>query len=176
MGANRIHVPRLTSAVSIGWGLALLAALLAGCAKEKKTNPDVLRAEIDAANKQFMETFARADAAGLAASYTDDAQMLPPGSQTLEGRQAIEGLWKGLFGLPVKEFQIETRELLGHDGDVCEVGRYRLIGTDGSIFEAGKYIVIWRRGEGGWKIYRDIWNADVPAPTLPAAAGADTLR
>jgi uncharacterized protein (TIGR02246 family) len=164
------------STVSMGWCLVFLAVALAGCAKEKKTDPAALRLEIDAANKHLMETFARADAAGLAAIYTEDGQMLPPGSQTVEGRTAIEALWKGLFALPVKEFQVETRELLALDDDACEVGRYRLIGTDGSIFEAGKYVIIWRRGVGGWKIYRDIWNADVPAPTLPAAAGADTLR
>ena len=156
--------------------LALLAAVSAGCAGGKKSDPDAVRTEIEAANKQFMEIFARGDAATLAGAYTEDAQALPPGSQIVEGRAAIEAMWRGLYSLPVKEIQLETKEVVGHEDDACEVGRYRLIGNDGSIFEAGKYVVIWRRGEGGWKLYRDIWNADAPAPTLPAAAVADSAR
>ena len=176
---NTIPTTRTRSSARpiVSWlAVALLAPALTGCAGEKKADPTALRAEIEAANKQFMDTFAKADAAGLAAAYTDDALVLPPGSQTLEGRAAIESLWKGLLSLPVKEIQLETREIFGHDGEACEVGRYRIIANDGSVFEAGKYVVVWRRGESGWKLHRDIWNADVPAPALPAAAPADSAR
>lgn len=169
-----IGIARRTASAVACLAAAFLAASFSGCASEKKQDPDALRAEIEAVNKHFMETFARGDAATLAGAYTEDAQALPPGSQVVEGRPAIEAMWRGIFSLPVKEFQLETREVVGHGDDASEVGRYRLIGNDGTVFEAGKYIVIWRRGEGGWKVYRDIWNADAPAPALPAAAVADS--
>jgi len=167
---------RRAAPIVAGLAAAVLMAVAAGCASEKRQDPEALRAEIDAANKHFMETFAKGDAATLAGAYTEDAQALPPGNQTVEGRSAIEAMWRGIFSLPVKELQIETREVVGQGDDASEVGRYRLIGNDGSVFEAGKYVVIWRRGEGGWKLYRDIWNADAPAPTLPAAAVADSVQ
>ena len=158
------------------WLTVALLAAAAGCASGKKADPASLRAEIDAANKRFMETFARADGSALSEMYTEDAQLLPPGSQAIEGRAGIETLWTGLFALPVKEIQLETRDLFGHGDDACEVGRYRLVGNDGSIFEAGKYTVIWRRQEGGWKLHRDMWNTDVPAPAVSATAPADSAR
>jgi ketosteroid isomerase-like protein len=26
----------------------------------------------------------------------------------------------------------------------------------------GKYVVVWKRGKGGWQLYRDIWNETPP--------------
>ncbi len=39
-------------------------------------------------NKTFMRAFEKGDAAGVAALYTDDGQVLPPGSDIITGKEA----------------------------------------------------------------------------------------
>ena len=38
---------------------------------------------------QFAETFNRGDTAGVAAFYTEDAYLLPPGAEMAKGRTAV---------------------------------------------------------------------------------------
>jgi len=32
------------------------------------------------------------------------------------------------------------------------------------MLDKGKYIVIWKKVDGEWKYYRDIFNSDLPIP------------
>ena len=51
-------------------------------------------ATIQKLKDQFGEAFNRADAAGVAAFYTEDAYLLPPGADTAKGRAAVQNFWK----------------------------------------------------------------------------------
>ena len=44
------------------------------------------RAEVDEANRRFMEAFERGDAASVAALYAEDAVVLPPDAPMISGR------------------------------------------------------------------------------------------
>ncbi len=146
-----------------------------GCVA-KREDPAVARAAIEAANKQFADAFNRDDARGMAALYGETAQLLPPGSQPLEGRTAIETFWRGIAELPIADLQLQTVDVESHPDGACEVGRYKMIGSDGGEIDSGKYIVIWKRDATGWKIYRDIWNSSVPPATAASGAGTDSAR
>jgi ketosteroid isomerase-like protein len=37
-----------------------------------------------------------------------------------------------------------------------------LSGDSGKVNDRGKYIVIWRKVGGQWKLYRDIFNTNMP--------------
>jgi len=54
-----------------------------------------IREVIEARDRQFMETFRRGDAEGLAALYTTDGQAFPPNSEMASGAQAIQAIWQG---------------------------------------------------------------------------------
>jgi uncharacterized protein (TIGR02246 family) len=154
--------------------LALLAPLGASCQSAPKEDPGALRSAIDAGNRQFMEAFARRDGAAIGLLYAEEAQVLPPGTPPVEGRAPIEAMWKSVLALPLAEVRLETVEVRGLGDTAWEVGRYAMIGTDGQTAETGKYIVIWKRNETGWKLYRDMWSSNTPAaapaPEAPAAA------
>jgi uncharacterized protein (TIGR02246 family) len=154
--------------------LVLVAVTLAGCTQVKREDATNARAGIDAANHQFMDAFARGDAGAIATLYAEDGQLLPPGNQPVQGRTAIEKLWRGLLSLPVKGFQLTTTELIAHDDDAVEVGRYAIIGNDGRELDSGKYIVLWKRGAAGWRLYRDIWNSNAPVVSAPPTAPPDS--
>lgn len=153
----------------------LVALTWIGCAMERKESPADVRSAIDAVNGQFEDAFSRGDAARIATLYAEDAQIYPPGNPPVSGRVEIEKTWRGVLALPVKEMRLETAEVQAFGDDATEVGRYTLVANDGRELDAGKYIVLWKRGAGGWKIHRNIWNSDAPLVTAPPVAPPDSL-
>ena len=143
----------------------LLFAFLAGCQSAPKQDPTALRSALDTANRQFMEAFSKKDGAALGLLYTEDAIALPPGAVQVEGRAAVEAMWKSMLSLPLSGFELKTAETGGGIETAWERGQYRLLQNDGSVADAGKYVVVWKQTAAGWRIHRDIWNSDAPSAT-----------
>jgi uncharacterized protein (TIGR02246 family) len=121
------------------------------------------REAIAAANQNFMASFARGDAAGMAALYTTNGQLLPTHSDFVTGTKAIQGFWQAVIDMGIKEATLETLEVEGHNETAYEVGKFTLRGSAGQVLDRGKYVVIWKREGGRWKLHRDIWNTSMPA-------------
>lgn len=126
-----------------------------------ESGDNLARARIEQANERFEEAFGRQDAAAMAALYTASGQLLPVGSGVIEGKEAIERFWQGVFDTGLTRADLETVEVFaGPDGDTAtEVGRYRLA-AGGQEADVGKYVVVWVRTPEGWKLHRDIWTTD----------------
>jgi uncharacterized protein (TIGR02246 family) len=127
-------------------------------------SPKEIREAIAAANRGFLEAFARGDAAGAAAVYTEDAAILPPNGETMNGRAAIQGFWQGALDMGLRGATLETTELDIYPTAAVEVGKYTLSVAGGQVVDQGKYIVVWKQEGGAWKWHRDIWNSSLPAP------------
>lgn len=121
--------------------------------------------DIAAANENFMAAFNRGDAAGLAALYTENGQLLPPNSDFLSGKQAIQTFWQALMDMGIKTAQLEIVEVEDHGDTAIEISTYTLQDEDGQLLDRGKYLVIWKQEAGQWKLHRDIFNSSLPAPT-----------
>lgn len=104
-----------------------------------------MRAVIEAANDVFMATFNRGDAAGLAALYTEDGQLMPPNAGFLTGREAVQGFWQAVMDMGVREAAIITGEVEGHGDTAIEVSRFQLFGEGEQELDQGKFIVIWKQ-------------------------------
>ncbi len=115
------------------------------------------------ANQRFITSFAAQDAANLVALYTDDAQLLPPHSDLIEGVDHITAFWQSGFDMGLAGANLETLEVDNEGDTAIEVGQYRLTAGDGSTADEGKYLVVWKRIEDRWYIHRDIWNTSRPA-------------
>ena len=124
-------------------------------------SPDV-NAAIAAANREFMEAFARQDAAGMAGMYTAEGQLLPANSDFVSGTSAIEQFWGGAMGMGIRTAKLETVELEAHGETAVEVGKYTLGGDEGQTLDQGKYVVVWKNDGGTWKLHRDIWTTSMP--------------
>jgi len=116
------------------------------------------------ADQKFMATFGRGDAAGLAELYTENAQFLPPNSDFVNGRQAIQVTFQALMDMGISAIDIETLEVEGYGDTASAVGRYTLRNKNGETLDKGKFIVIWKQDAGQWKLHRDIINTSMPAP------------
>jgi ketosteroid isomerase-like protein len=146
--------------------LALLAVLVSACATPEPPvqQPRDVSSEVGAANEQFAAAFGALDAEALAGLYMTDAKLLPPSSDFVTGRGAIQTFWQGVMDAGVASASLTTEEAIAVDSLAFEVGRYALADADGNPIDEGKYIVIWRLTADGWKLHRDIWNSSrVPA-------------
>ncbi|MCH8144907.1 MAG: SgcJ/EcaC family oxidoreductase [Gemmatimonadetes bacterium] len=143
--------------------VVLVGVALCGCRPPQAEPPADVTAEIQTANDQFSAAFAAQDAAALANLYTAQAQLLPPNSDFINGREAIETFWQGAMDAGVAEATLTTEEAMGTDSMAVEVGRYEMSSADGSTIDEGKYIVWWQRTPAGWRLHRDIWNSSRPA-------------
>jgi ketosteroid isomerase-like protein len=123
-----------------------------------------VREAIVAANEHFMGLFKRGDAAGLAAQYTAEGQVLPPNGDFVRGPEAVQGFWQAVMDMGIKEARLETAEVEGHGDTAIEVSTFTLLGEGGQVLDRGKYIVIWKQDGGQWKLHRDIFNSSLPPP------------
>ena len=127
-----------------------------------QSSSNEVRGAIESANEKFMATFSTGDAAGMAALYTESGQVLPPNSEIVTGKQALQGFWQALMDMGIKEATLEIAEIEDHGDTAIEVSKYTLRGEEGKVLDKGKYIVIWKLEQGQWKLHRDIFNSNIP--------------
>lgn len=115
-----------------------------------------------AAEKRFVAAYNRGDAPGLAALYTRDGQIMPPNTELVAGPPALESLFRSFWDAGDTVIKLETVETEGSGDIAYEVGSYTLSGRAGRVNDRGKYIVVWKKVDGQWKLYRDIFNSNMP--------------
>lgn len=119
---------------------------------------------IEAAGKEFETAFNGGDGTGVASLYTEDAALLPPGADRVEGKADIATFWQGAIDAGLTDLDLSTVEVVEADDLAFEVGSVtmRAPNAEGAVVPlAGKYMVVWQRGDDGvWRLHRDIWNID----------------
>lgn len=115
----------------------------------------------------FEAAFNRGDIAAVAALYTEDAEVLPPGGPLTAGRPAIAQFWQGVREAGIRRVALHPRAIEASGDLAAEVGTADLEvhGGEGQPTTVTvKYVVVWRRQVGGsWQMALDIWNSDAPA-------------
>ena len=118
-------------------------------------------AAIQQVNDRFAEAFNSGDMAAVAAMYTEDAFVLPPGAEMTQGRDKIQALWQGAAE------QMSDLKLTATDVKPLGDSAAREIGTataktkgDQPQDMTEKYVVIWEKVGDEWKIATDIWNTN----------------
>lgn len=123
----------------------------------------MVRADIEAANKELSRAFGSGDTAAMAALYTENATVLPPNSPMIRGRRAIEEFWKGAMAMGVQSIQLTTLDVESSGDLAYEIGNATLeIRPQGGnpSTDTVKYVVAWKRQpDNSWKLAADIWNS-----------------
>jgi uncharacterized protein (TIGR02246 family) len=130
---------------------------------------DPARASIEKLGTAFADAFNRGDIAAIAAMYSDDAVVLPPDSDLVQGRSAIEALWKSTRDSGMRDLAFTILEVHSSRDLAVEVGKadFKMQTADQaeSPSQTVKYVVVWKRQKDGtWKLFRDIWNSMPSAP------------
>jgi len=136
---------------------ALLGVLTTSCIEPRPIVAGSDRKGIEAAVSRYVAASNRGDADALTQLYAEDAVLLPPSHEPIEGRAAIGAFWhQGTDqGLQVTTLKVEVNGNLGY-----LVGRYHLPATVEEPADSGKYVMCLKRQlDGSWKLTADIWNS-----------------
>jgi uncharacterized protein (TIGR02246 family) len=119
------------------------------------------RATIQNLNDQFAKAFNTGDIAAVAAHYTEDAVVLPPGAEMVMGRDAILTFWKSAAEqiADIKLTAVDIKPL--GDNAAREIGTFSLRTKGAQPHQVtGKYVVVWEKVGADWKLAADIWNTN----------------
>src|SRR3954468_14167632 len=118
-------------------GLAGVSTAIAGESREASAQqtgaagrPDPRRA-VEAFVAKYLDTYNRKDAAGVAALYTEDGLLVPPGPITT-GRQNIEKAWRAVFDAGRTGLRYEIQQVQAEGNVVWSVGRFTVRAPDES--------------------------------------------
>ena len=120
------------------------------------------KAEIEEANKNFMTLVAAGDSIGLANLYTNDAKFMSAGAPSVVGRANIQTAMSNIVKSGITGVDLRLENVYGTEDLLAEEGELTLfVGEDAVAVE--KYIVLWKKEDGKWKLFRDIFNSNLPA-------------
>jgi uncharacterized protein (TIGR02246 family) len=147
---------------------AAVLLLLFGCTQPTPAPPMVappvvdLKAQISANEAAWAAAANRGDAAAVAAMYTENATMLPPGADMQKGRAAIEKTVGSIGHSGVRNFTLTTLDVeqLGPNA-AREIGEFSLDAPGPKkkpVKVYGKYATVWKQVGGKWLLDVDIWN------------------
>jgi uncharacterized protein (TIGR02246 family) len=109
------------------------------------------RAAILANDTAFIKSFNAADAKGIAATFTEDAEVIDEDNLKIEGRRAIEERFLGYFAaIPGAKLTLETESLKFLSADSALVrGRSKVVLAEGES-DSSRYTVIFVKRNGAW--------------------------
>ena len=124
---------------------------------------NAMRKIIDEKNNQFTKAHITGDTAFLNNIFTVDGKVFAPNSDVVVGRSAIAAVNLEYINFGIKEFREETTALYGNEEYLINEGKYFMSYGKDNTSEKGKFINIWKKVDGNWKLYSNIWNSNLPA-------------
>ena len=147
----------------------LIAGLLVGCgpsAPAPLSEADL--AAIEATSATFMKAMQEGNWEGAAATYTEDAVLLPPNHDAVAGRASIRDYF-GTFP-PISNFMVKNVDIRGAGDMVVVRGTYSMTLTIPGMppmDDHGKFVDVRKRqADGTWKYQWDMFNTSVPLPGM----------
>lgn len=153
-----------------------LVLSLSACTSPQPIEPIDITAEIQSLNNGFEADFAKGDATGLAARYTEEGKLMPPNGAVLTGRDAIEGYWEATIGAGVVAQNMTTTRATSYGTAAVETGTVEIATPDGQVLDKVKFMVHWKLVNDEWKMHEDIWNSSLPVLEPPVENGESTVE
>jgi len=117
------------------------------------------RAGIDKTNKKLMAAVAAGDPTAIASLYTVDAKLMFAGKPATVGRDNIQAVFSEILKSGVSKIELKTQEIFGAGDLVAEEGEVTVY-VNGNAVAEEKYIILWKREDEEWKLFRDIANSN----------------
>lgn len=154
-----------TITIAILSGAITFAGLLTTGCRDSAAAFDVtaMRKIIEGKNSQFTQAHITGDTTFLNNIFTRDGKAFPPNSDVVIGRSAIAAVNSQYVQFGIKEFREETTAFYGNEDFLIDEGTYYIrYGRDDTI-DKGKYLNVWKKEDGDWKIFTNMWNTSMPA-------------
>lgn len=128
-------------------------------------NVDNAKSAITESNKAFSASFATGDSTAFANCYASDACIYVEGMPKMCGTASLTTFFNEGYKQGIRNVALTTDEVMGGQEGVIETGRYEMFMANNVSADKGKYMVMWKEENGKWKMFRDIWNTDIPPTT-----------
>jgi uncharacterized protein (TIGR02246 family) len=140
-------------------GLATLALALPLPA-QAQAGPTDLRSQIAKMDQAWQTAYNAGDAAALTALYTQDAKVMAPGAEPASGSAAIKAFFAADLANGAKN-TLTLGDVVGFGDFVLETGGWVATTAAGKHLDHGPFMTLYKKVDGGWKIYRDTWNSSM---------------
>ena len=129
---------------------------------EKNTfNIDAVKTHIIKMNESYSERFMSNDSIFYADRYCLDAQVFSPGMPAVIGRDSIRAFFYNKGNNDEVKIELPAGNIYGNEELVVEEGSYNFPDGKGGSVDKGKFMALWKKEEGKWKLFREIWNTDM---------------
>lgn len=133
-----------------------------GKATQNDFSIDSVKAHIIKMNESYSERFMTNDSAFYVARYCTDAQVYSPGMPAVISRDSIRAFFYNNGNNKEAKIELPAGNFYGNADFVVEEGSYSFPDGKGGSVDKGKFIAIWKKENNQWKLYREIWNSDIP--------------
>lgn len=159
----------MTRLISFATIVFLAFTLFIGCTNTDKPNSEESKSTFNLeeaktgmkkSTTDFIEALAKGDAKSAANSYTKDAVFMPNNSPAVIGRDNIELTVAGLIKAGFTKLNVESTWTDGSGDYLLDTEKWTM--SNGKDTMIGKSLVIWKKEDGIWKMYKDMINTDTP--------------
>jgi ketosteroid isomerase-like protein len=150
--------------------LLLIVLLVAGCSHGYRSS-DFQSGDAEAAIREANSRLAAAAREGNAEKLVRDfywpgAVVMAANAPPMRGIEEVTSLWRDLFAGTNVELTLTSDEVSQACDMATEIGHYDLKITPktggAATHDQGSYVVSWRKGDGRWKAFSDIFHSSLP--------------
>jgi ketosteroid isomerase-like protein len=125
-------------------------------------NLEEVKKAIAASHRMYFQAFAKGDSSLLINCYTKDCWIMPPNAPALCGIDApLEFFKTAYYTWGFRNGKFITVDLYGNGVDfVTETGFWQLWDANNKPLDNGKFLLLWKKTDEGWKIFRDSFSSD----------------
>ncbi|HKO79022.1 MAG TPA: DUF4440 domain-containing protein [Chitinophagaceae bacterium] len=141
------------------------AALLFACNQKPGENTDPLaevKEAIAKSNAIYFTAFAKNDSSIFTDRYAENACIMAPNAGKMCGREEAEKFFRTAYTIyGLRNGKFITTAVYGDGVEfVTEEGLWQSFDANGRLFDDGKFLVLWKKTNKGWKMYRDAFSSN----------------
>jgi ketosteroid isomerase-like protein len=140
-----------------------LMSITAAIAQSKKNEGlEEAKRQIAASNAIYFESFVKNDASIFADRYAEDACIMAPFAPQVCGRENAIAFFRAAYdNYGMRNGKFITTAVYGIGKDfVTEEGLWQSFDAAGKLFDDGKFLVLWKKTNKGWKMFRDSFSSN----------------
>lgn len=117
---------------------------------------------VEAGAQKFIQAIRLGDVAEIARLHTENARILPPACDMLQGRTAVQSYYQSLMDNGLKDIEFSTIDVTFFgEHTIREIGRFLITTQSSEGLEQDikmNYVVSWEEEDGEYKVDVDIWS------------------
>ncbi len=152
---------RLFSTPSLLFAIVIMVIACKNNSADSTSYSDFISAKqfFEQTNKDWIDYLKKGDSVSFANTYANDAKLLSSGD-TIVGRDSIIHFLSTLYRWGITGLTDTGVGLWGCKDMYVQEYVVRFYDKTGKLAESGKEMIVWKKENDKWKVFRDIYNVD----------------